>query len=173
MWMVSDFGRWIHLREGIIPWRVSPEQYYVRHCTKIYDRMATLCRVKRDLKLRLYPWSPTFALHVLLNLGVKAALMCLDSLRLPSCLTQIEQWHSKPLKFYAWSFKIGSFSEELCKTRYDMKVNSYPFKMLCFGISLENAKPAANEPSRSQKILVSAQFELGLTELGSNLSSLK
>ncbi|KAI5667380.1 hypothetical protein M9H77_17233 [Catharanthus roseus] len=30
-------------------------------------------------------WSPTVALHVLLNLSVEAALMCLDSLRLPSC----------------------------------------------------------------------------------------
>ncbi|KAI5672615.1 hypothetical protein M9H77_12979 [Catharanthus roseus] len=34
---------------------------------------------------RLCPWSPTVALHVLLNLGVEAAQMCLDSLRLPSC----------------------------------------------------------------------------------------
>ncbi|KAI5667262.1 hypothetical protein M9H77_17115 [Catharanthus roseus] len=33
---------------------------------------------------RLCPWSPTVALHVLLNLGIKVALMCLDSLRLPS-----------------------------------------------------------------------------------------
>ncbi|KAI5650755.1 hypothetical protein M9H77_36760 [Catharanthus roseus] len=33
----------------------------------------------------LCPLSPTVALHVLLNLGVKAALMYLDSLRLPSC----------------------------------------------------------------------------------------
>ncbi|KAI5673764.1 hypothetical protein M9H77_14128 [Catharanthus roseus] len=33
----------------------------------------------------LCPWSHTIALHVLLNLGVKAVLMCLDSLRLPSC----------------------------------------------------------------------------------------
>ncbi|KAI5681398.1 hypothetical protein M9H77_02625 [Catharanthus roseus] len=30
-------------------------------------------------------WSPTVALNVLLNLGVEAALMCLDWLRLPSC----------------------------------------------------------------------------------------
>ncbi|KAI5677803.1 hypothetical protein M9H77_08753 [Catharanthus roseus] len=33
----------------------------------------------------LCPWSLTVALHVLLNLGVEAALMCLDSLRPPSC----------------------------------------------------------------------------------------
>ncbi|KAI5663476.1 hypothetical protein M9H77_22799 [Catharanthus roseus] len=33
---------------------------------------------------RLCPWSPTVALHVSLNSGVEAALMCLDSLRLPS-----------------------------------------------------------------------------------------
>ncbi|KAI5658961.1 hypothetical protein M9H77_27754 [Catharanthus roseus] len=31
----------------------------------------------------LFPWSPTVTLHVLLNLGVEATLMCLDSLRLP------------------------------------------------------------------------------------------
>ncbi|KAI5669400.1 hypothetical protein M9H77_19253 [Catharanthus roseus] len=31
----------------------------------------------------LCPWSPNFALHDLLNLGIEAALMCLDSLRLP------------------------------------------------------------------------------------------
>ncbi|KAI5682561.1 hypothetical protein M9H77_03789 [Catharanthus roseus] len=30
-------------------------------------------------------WSPIVALHVLFNLGVEAALMCLDLLRLPSC----------------------------------------------------------------------------------------
>ncbi|KAI5658975.1 hypothetical protein M9H77_27768 [Catharanthus roseus] len=33
----------------------------------------------------LCPWTPTFALYVLLNSGVEAALMCLDSLKLPSC----------------------------------------------------------------------------------------
>ncbi|KAI5663957.1 hypothetical protein M9H77_23280 [Catharanthus roseus] len=33
----------------------------------------------------LCPWSPTVALHVSLNSGVEVALMCLDSLRLPSC----------------------------------------------------------------------------------------
>ncbi|KAI5657059.1 hypothetical protein M9H77_25852 [Catharanthus roseus] len=32
----------------------------------------------------LCPWSPTVALHVYLNSGVEAALMCLDSLKLPS-----------------------------------------------------------------------------------------
>ncbi|KAI5677396.1 hypothetical protein M9H77_08346 [Catharanthus roseus] len=34
---------------------------------------------------RLCLWSPTIALHVCLSLGVEAALICLDSLRLPSC----------------------------------------------------------------------------------------
>ncbi|KAI5667532.1 hypothetical protein M9H77_17385 [Catharanthus roseus] len=34
----------------------------------------------------LCPWSLTIVLHVLLNLGVEAILMCLDSLRLPSCI---------------------------------------------------------------------------------------
>ncbi|KAI5681565.1 hypothetical protein M9H77_02793 [Catharanthus roseus] len=75
--------------------------------------LAALWRVRRDLKLRLVsgqtwclasidygmselvsddlvmgselcPWSLTIALHVLLNSGVEAALMCLDSLRPPS-----------------------------------------------------------------------------------------
>ncbi|KAI5672203.1 hypothetical protein M9H77_12567 [Catharanthus roseus] len=72
------------------------------------DGTATLWRVRRDLKLRclagidyempellsedlvmeseLCPWSPIVALHVLLNSSVEAALMCLDSLRLPSCV---------------------------------------------------------------------------------------
>ncbi|KAI5657982.1 hypothetical protein M9H77_26775 [Catharanthus roseus] len=44
-------------------------------------------------------WSPTIALYALLNLGVEAALMCLDSLKLPSCLTQDEQRRSKPRKY--------------------------------------------------------------------------
>ncbi|KAI5673451.1 hypothetical protein M9H77_13815 [Catharanthus roseus] len=34
----------------------------------------------------LCPWSPIVALHVSLNSGIEAALMCLDSLRLPSCV---------------------------------------------------------------------------------------
>ncbi|KAI5658522.1 hypothetical protein M9H77_27315 [Catharanthus roseus] len=33
----------------------------------------------------LCPWSPAVALHVLLNLGIEAMLMCLDLLRLPNC----------------------------------------------------------------------------------------
>ncbi|KAI5682847.1 hypothetical protein M9H77_04075 [Catharanthus roseus] len=33
----------------------------------------------------LCPWSPTVALHVLFNLSVEAALMCLDALTLSSC----------------------------------------------------------------------------------------
>ncbi|KAI5669270.1 hypothetical protein M9H77_19123 [Catharanthus roseus] len=32
-----------------------------------------------------YPWSPTVALDVSLNLGVEAVLICLDLLRFPSC----------------------------------------------------------------------------------------
>ncbi|KAI5672311.1 hypothetical protein M9H77_12675 [Catharanthus roseus] len=74
----------------------------------LYDRTAALWRVRRDLKLRclagidyempklvfddlvmgsgLCLWSPTVALHVLLNSSVETALMCLDSLRLPSCI---------------------------------------------------------------------------------------
>ncbi|KAI5653922.1 hypothetical protein M9H77_31109 [Catharanthus roseus] len=49
-------------------------------------------------------FSPTVTLHVLLNSGVEAALMCLDSLRLPSCvrtphLTHDDKRRSKPLKY--------------------------------------------------------------------------
>ncbi|KAI5682248.1 hypothetical protein M9H77_03476 [Catharanthus roseus] len=40
----------------------------------------------------LCPWSPTIALHVLLNLGVEAALMCHDSLRLSSCARNPHTW---------------------------------------------------------------------------------
>ncbi|KAI5654698.1 hypothetical protein M9H77_31885 [Catharanthus roseus] len=40
----------------------------------------------------LCPWSPTVALHVLLNLGKEAALMCLVSLRLPSCARNPHGW---------------------------------------------------------------------------------
>ncbi|KAI5676664.1 hypothetical protein M9H77_07614 [Catharanthus roseus] len=52
----------------------------------------------------LCPWSSIVALHVLLNLGVEATLMCLDSLKLPSCvrtphLTHDDQRRNKPLKF--------------------------------------------------------------------------
>ncbi|KAI5652389.1 hypothetical protein M9H77_29576 [Catharanthus roseus] len=31
------------------------------------------------------PWSPAVALHVSLNLGIEAVLMCFASLRLPNC----------------------------------------------------------------------------------------
>ncbi|KAI5662215.1 hypothetical protein M9H77_21538 [Catharanthus roseus] len=33
----------------------------------------------------LCPWSLIVVLHVLLNLGIEAALMCHDSLKLPNC----------------------------------------------------------------------------------------
>ncbi|KAI5675187.1 hypothetical protein M9H77_06137 [Catharanthus roseus] len=73
----------------------------------LYGGKAALWRAKRDLKLRrlagigyeipelgsddlvmrsgLCPWGPIVALHVLLNSSIEAALMCLDSLRFPSC----------------------------------------------------------------------------------------
>ncbi|KAI5673069.1 hypothetical protein M9H77_13433 [Catharanthus roseus] len=58
---------------------------------------------------KLYLWSPTITLHVLLNSVVEAVMTCLDSLRLPSCartlvLTQDSQKHDKPLKSWSWSF---------------------------------------------------------------------
>ncbi|KAI5677122.1 hypothetical protein M9H77_08072 [Catharanthus roseus] len=60
---------------------------------------------------RLYLWSPTIALHVLLNSDVEAALMCVDSIRLPGCARTPHdgQRHSKPLKFLAWSFGSSLF----------------------------------------------------------------
>ncbi|KAI5668781.1 hypothetical protein M9H77_18634 [Catharanthus roseus] len=48
-------------------------------------KMPELCSDDLVRGSGLCPWSPTFVLHVLLNLGVEAALMCLDSLRLSSC----------------------------------------------------------------------------------------
>ncbi|KAI5662472.1 hypothetical protein M9H77_21795 [Catharanthus roseus] len=38
-----------------------------------------------DMGSKLCPWSPTVALHVLLNLSMETTLMCLDSLRLSNC----------------------------------------------------------------------------------------
>ncbi|KAI5676109.1 hypothetical protein M9H77_07059 [Catharanthus roseus] len=37
------------------------------------------------MEFGLCPWSPTVALHAILNSGVVTALTCLNSLRLPSC----------------------------------------------------------------------------------------
>ncbi|KAI5656788.1 hypothetical protein M9H77_25581 [Catharanthus roseus] len=95
-------------RGAVVPWMVWPNWYYVRHHIMLCGRTVALWRVRRDLKLRclagidyempklvsddlvmgsgLCPWSPTIALHVLLNSGVEAALVCLDSLRLPNCV---------------------------------------------------------------------------------------
>ncbi|KAI5677214.1 hypothetical protein M9H77_08164 [Catharanthus roseus] len=71
----------------------------------LYGGLAALWRARRGLKLvglradlvgapricsLVWPviwrvWFPTVTLHVLLNSGVEAALMCHDLLRLPSC----------------------------------------------------------------------------------------
>ncbi|KAI5652894.1 hypothetical protein M9H77_30081 [Catharanthus roseus] len=80
---------------GHSTWRVWPNRYYVRH--RIMLRFVESQKgletkrpelVSDDLVMRsgLFPWSPSVALHVLLNSGVEAALMCLDLLRLPSCV---------------------------------------------------------------------------------------
>ncbi|KAI5649373.1 hypothetical protein M9H77_35378 [Catharanthus roseus] len=61
---------------------------------------------------RLCPWSSTVTLHVLLNLGVEATLMCLDSLRLSSCVQTPHIGSS--ISAYAWSCEIGSFPERTC-----------------------------------------------------------
>ncbi|KAI5654003.1 hypothetical protein M9H77_31190 [Catharanthus roseus] len=58
------------LEEGRSTWRVCPNRYLRGH---------------RIMLCGLCPWSPTVALHVLLNSGVEAALICLDSLRFPRC----------------------------------------------------------------------------------------
>ncbi|KAI5677534.1 hypothetical protein M9H77_08484 [Catharanthus roseus] len=55
--------------EGLFQWRG-------RFRLERVDQLEEGCRPRRVL---------TIALHVLLNWGVEAALMCLDSLRLPSC----------------------------------------------------------------------------------------
>ncbi|KAI5657024.1 hypothetical protein M9H77_25817 [Catharanthus roseus] len=179
-WTVSDSGGWIHLRKSIIPWRVWPKRYYVRHCIMLCDGTAALWRVRMDLKLRcladtdyemselvfddlvmgsgLCLWCTTFALHVLLNSGVEAALLCLDSFSLPSSLTQIEQWRSQPLKFYAWSFWIGSFSEERVN-----KVNVKSFKIFK-GLSLSNFiryPSSLSFKTFKEKVKVKNEFFLG------------
>ncbi|KAI5681179.1 hypothetical protein M9H77_02406 [Catharanthus roseus] len=52
---------WIHLRGGVVPWRVWPEWHYVRHRTMHYDGTTALWRVKRDKKLRLVSGSTWYA----------------------------------------------------------------------------------------------------------------
>ncbi|KAI5658186.1 hypothetical protein M9H77_26979 [Catharanthus roseus] len=101
------------LEEGRSTWRVWPNRYYVdiASCstvgrppceskegleTKVGLR-ANLCLAGIDYEILelgsddlilgfgLCLWRPTIALHVHLNSGVEAALICLDSCRLPSC----------------------------------------------------------------------------------------
>ncbi|KAI5653215.1 hypothetical protein M9H77_30402 [Catharanthus roseus] len=64
----------------------------------------------------LCPWSPTVALHALLNSGLDAALMCLDSLRLSNCARNPHdsQRRSKLLKFLAWNFLFESLQKDMC-----------------------------------------------------------
>ncbi|KAI5667313.1 hypothetical protein M9H77_17166 [Catharanthus roseus] len=86
--------------------------------------MPELCSDDLVMGSELYLWSPNMSLHVSLNSGVEAALMCLDLLRIPSCarnphvafaltfsiscfllrLTRDIQRHGTLLKFWAWSF---------------------------------------------------------------------
>ncbi|KAI5682390.1 hypothetical protein M9H77_03618 [Catharanthus roseus] len=73
-WPNRDMGVWL---------------FVIEHLYGVWLVLTTRCRNLVSLASfwgsGLCPWSPTVALHVLLNLGVEAALMCLDSLRLRSC----------------------------------------------------------------------------------------
>ncbi|KAI5659594.1 hypothetical protein M9H77_28387 [Catharanthus roseus] len=108
-WTVSDSGEWIHLKRGVALWRVWPNRsmWTPHHALWWDDRlvesqegletkvcpMADLVGASRICSL-FFPviWEerfPTIALHVLLNSGVEAALMCLDSLRNPHVGEQV------------------------------------------------------------------------------------
>ncbi|KAI5677190.1 hypothetical protein M9H77_08140 [Catharanthus roseus] len=68
-----------------------------RICSLLWNRALVRCLagvnyeipklVSDDLIMgsELCPWNPTIVVHALLNSGVEAVLMCLDSLKLPNC----------------------------------------------------------------------------------------
>ncbi|KAI5676725.1 hypothetical protein M9H77_07675 [Catharanthus roseus] len=60
--------------------------------------------IEAVLRSGLSPWSLTFVLHVLLNLGVETALMCLDSLRLPNSV------RTPHIVFPGFSYGFGTCS---------------------------------------------------------------
>ncbi|KAI5661753.1 hypothetical protein M9H77_21076 [Catharanthus roseus] len=92
---VSDLGEWIHLKRGVVLQRTWPNRstWTPQHALRWDDRLvgprADLVGAPRIYSLFLpVIWEercPTMALHVSLNLGVEAALMCLGSLGLSSC----------------------------------------------------------------------------------------
>ncbi|KAI5667810.1 hypothetical protein M9H77_17663 [Catharanthus roseus] len=94
------FG-WIHLKRGVVPGGFGPISIYVdiASCSTYScygNRALVWCLAGIDYEMpelfsddlvmgsELCPWSPTVALHIHLNSGVEAVMMCLDSLRLPS-----------------------------------------------------------------------------------------
>ncbi|KAI5683847.1 hypothetical protein M9H77_05075 [Catharanthus roseus] len=93
-WTVSDSGEWIHLKRGIVPWRVWRNRstwtshhalWWVNLLVDIQKGLETKVGPRADLVGTLGICSlPTVALHVLLNSGVEAALMCLNPFKLPS-----------------------------------------------------------------------------------------
>ncbi|KAI5676820.1 hypothetical protein M9H77_07770 [Catharanthus roseus] len=107
---VSDSGGWIHLKRGVDRGGSGPIGLCGHHHSLWWD--GRLMESQEVLETK----SPTMALHVSLNSGAKATLMCLDSVRVPSCarspyvgssinIVKINrQRHDKPLKFWAWSF---------------------------------------------------------------------
>ncbi|KAI5650487.1 hypothetical protein M9H77_36492 [Catharanthus roseus] len=102
-----DSGEWIHLKRGVVPWRAWPNRstWTPQHSlqwdgrlvesqewleTKVGPRADLIEMLKFDsddlvVGSRPCPSSPTVALCISLHSGVEAALMCLDSLRLPIC----------------------------------------------------------------------------------------
>ncbi|KAI5681608.1 hypothetical protein M9H77_02836 [Catharanthus roseus] len=78
-------GHRIMLCGGTVAYAVVCNRALVRYLAGIDYEVPELSSDGLVLGSRLCPWSPTVALHVLLNLGVEAALMCLDLLKLPSC----------------------------------------------------------------------------------------
>ncbi|KAI5683170.1 hypothetical protein M9H77_04398 [Catharanthus roseus] len=68
----------------LVPLRLFGDQAPVWYSVGIDYEMPELDFDDLVLGSGLCPWSPTIALHISLNSGVEAALICLDSLRLPS-----------------------------------------------------------------------------------------
>ncbi|KAI5662410.1 hypothetical protein M9H77_21733 [Catharanthus roseus] len=91
---ILDSGEWIHLKMGHRPGESGGARNQgwfqgrpaLVWCLAGFDyEMPELDFDDLVLGFGHYPWSPIVALHVSLNSGVDTALMCLDSLRLPSC----------------------------------------------------------------------------------------
>ncbi|KAI5667450.1 hypothetical protein M9H77_17303 [Catharanthus roseus] len=72
----------------------------------------------------LCPWSPTVAFYVLLNSGVEAALMCLDSLRLPSCARTPQHHHC-----FKETTKAHTHVDSLSVRAHDGQRYSKPLKL--------------------------------------------